>query len=66
VSGHWVELDHAWHETNVAHCPVCGTLTPRRLWRFEGGEGEIGVCSPECEELYEGYWKPAYGVLKPV
>ncbi len=65
MSGHWVELEHAWHETNVSHCDVCGTLIPRRAWIFEGGAGELGACNPQCEELYEKYWKPTYGVMSP-
>jgi hypothetical protein len=63
VSGYWQELEHAWHDTNVVHCAVCGKLIPRRAWRFEGGAGEVRACGPECEELYETYWRPTYGVL---
>ena len=63
MSGHWEELDHSWHDTNVDHCPVCGKLIPRRVWRFEGGAGEVVACGPECEQLYETYWRPTYGVM---
>ena len=49
MSGRWVELEHSWHETNVVHC----------------GAGELEACSPECEQLYESYWKPTYGVMTP-
>ena len=56
---------HASSQTAYgSHCGVCGTLIPRRAWVFDGGEGEIEVCSPQCEELYESYWRPTYGVLR--
>jgi len=32
---------------------------------FDGGAGEVSACSPHCEELYESYWKPKYGVMEP-
>jgi hypothetical protein len=32
---------------------------------FEGGAGELAVCTPDCERLYETYWKPTYGVMRP-
>jgi hypothetical protein len=63
MSGRWVALERAWHDTNVVHCSVCGTIVPRRIWLFDGGDGEIGVCGPDCERLYETYWKPTYGVM---
>jgi hypothetical protein len=59
-AGRWVELDKPWHETNVDHCPVCGKLIPRRAWVFDGGGSEVAACSPDCEDLYESYWKPTY------
>jgi hypothetical protein len=64
MGGRWVERTIPWHETNVAHCPVCGRLITRRSWVFDGGADEIAVCAPDCEELYESYWKPAYGPLE--
>lgn len=63
MSGRWVELELSWHDTNVVHCRVCGKLIPRRAWRFEGGGGPIDACDPDCERLYETYWKPTYGVM---
>ena len=62
--GKWVELDYVWHETNVVNCPVCGKLIVRRVWTFDGGAGELRVCDPDCEELYEEYWRPAHGVME--
>ena len=47
MSGRFVELEHAWHETNVVHCGVCGTLIPRRAWVFDGGEGEAAAPTDE-------------------
>jgi hypothetical protein len=64
VKGRWVELDVAWHDTNVGHCSVCGRLVTRRAWVFDGGRGEIAVCEPDCEELYATYWKPTYGAME--
>jgi hypothetical protein len=61
VSGSWQELEHAWHETTVVHCAVCGKLIPRRAWRFESADGVILACDPSCEELYETYWLPTHG-----
>jgi len=65
VSGRWLELERSWHDTSVMHCQVCGKLIPRRAWLFDGGTGEITACSPDCEQLYESYWKPTYGVMSP-
>jgi hypothetical protein len=59
----WVELERSWHDTEVVNCRVCGRLIPRRAWVFDGGGGEIRSCGPDCEELYETYWKPTYGVM---
>jgi hypothetical protein len=64
MSGHWIERPLPWHETTVLNCPVCGRLITRRLWVFDGGAGDLHVCSPECEELYDSYWKPTYGVME--
>ncbi len=61
MTGHWRELEHAWHDTNVVHCAVCGKLIPRRAWCFDGGSGDIEACSPACEELHWNYWVPTYG-----
>jgi hypothetical protein len=63
MTGRWLELEYAWHETNVVQCQVCGKLIPRRAWLFEGGAGEIMSCGPECEQLYVSYWKPTYGAM---
>ena len=63
MSGHWVERSISWHDTAVLNCRVCGRLITRRWWAFDGGAGELHVCSPECEELYDSYWKPTYGVM---
>jgi len=64
VTGHWLARELPWHETAVLNCPVCGRLITRRSWAFDGGAGEIRVCEPSCEELYESYWKPSYGILE--
>jgi hypothetical protein len=64
VSGRFVELTSSWHDTDVVHCSVCGRLIPRRAWVFDGGAGPIRACSPDCEELYETYWRPTYGVME--
>jgi hypothetical protein len=61
--GQWVERELSWHDTEVVNCPVCGRLITRRTWRFKAGEGTLAVCSPECEELYETYWKPTHGAM---
>jgi hypothetical protein len=63
MSGHWAERTLQWHDTAVLNCGVCGRLITRRWWVFDGGGGDLHVCSPECEELYETYWKPNYGVM---
>ena len=42
-----------WHDTSVTYCQVCGRLIPRRAWVFDGGDGELRACDPECEDLYE-------------
>jgi hypothetical protein len=54
--GHWVNLERAWHDTEVTNCDVCGRLIPRRSWVFAGANGEeINSCDTGCEELYETY-----------
>lgn len=62
TKGKWREPKRSWNDTNVAYCAVCGRLIPRRSWVFEGGAGELAACSPACEDLYESYVKPTYGV----
>ena len=54
--------ERRWNDTNVTYCAVCGRLIPRRSWVFDGGAGELSACSPACEDLYETYVKPTYGV----
>jgi hypothetical protein len=63
MTGHWVERALAWNETAVLNCAVCGRLITRRAWVFDGGAGDLQVCSPECEELYESYYVPTHGVI---
>lgn len=65
MSGRFVELGLAWHETAVTHCDVCGRLIPRRAYLFDGGAGELRACGPDCEELYARYLRPTYGVRRP-
>jgi len=60
----WVELDYVWHETNVVNCPICGKLVVRRAWAFDGGAGRLLVCDPDCQVLYEEYWRPAHGIME--
>ncbi len=61
----WLELEHAWYDTQTVQCMVCGKLIPRRAWLFDGGAGEIRSCGPDCQSLYETYWQPTYGTLDP-
>jgi hypothetical protein len=61
--GRWIEPSRSWHDTRVIYCQACGRLIPRRAWVFEGGVGELRVCSPDCEDLYEAYLKPTYGAM---
>lgn len=63
-SGQWVAFKHAWHDTNVVNCPVCGRLILRRAWEFDGGDGLLQVCGESCQELYESYFKQAHGSLR--
>jgi hypothetical protein len=65
LTGRWVERDLAWNYTDVLNCPVCGRLITRRAWSFDGGAGVLRVHGPDCEELYESYWKPTHGVMEP-
>ena len=62
-NGHWVDPNRHWNDTEVAYCAVCGRLIPRRSWVFDGGAGGLSACSPDCEDLYESYLKPTYGVM---
>jgi hypothetical protein len=65
VSGRWLELRLPWHETNVANCPVCGKLITSRAWEFSTARGRLQVCEPECEQLYDSYYRGAHGPLPP-
>ena len=65
MTGRWQELGRAWHETNVVHCSVCGKLIPRRAWIFADEAVEIAACGPDCQQLYETYWRPTYGAMGP-
>jgi len=65
MTGRWQELGRAWHETNVVHCSVCGKLIPRRAWIFADEAVEIQACGPDCQQLYETYWRPTYGAMRP-
>ena len=60
-SGSWVDHERPWHDTNTVSCPVCGKLIPRRSWTFADGDAVIGVCTPECKDLYFSYWRPRHG-----
>jgi hypothetical protein len=64
MTGHWEARTLAWHDTDVLNCRVCGRLITRRIWVFEDEDGELRVCTPECEELYESYLKPTHGALE--
>jgi hypothetical protein len=67
VTGHWEPRELAWHDTDVANCPVCGRLITTRVWVFDEPDsgGELRTCEPGCEELYFTYLKPTYGALAP-
>ena len=43
------------------------TLTLEERHQLEalvrGGKGAVRACSPDCEDLYEEYLKPTYGVI---
>jgi hypothetical protein len=65
LTGRWVERELEWNDTDVLNCPVCGRLITRRAWAFDGGAGELWVHGPDCEELYETYWRPTHGVMTP-
>jgi hypothetical protein len=65
TTGRWLELEQAWHDTDTVQCMVCGRLIPRHAWLFEGGAGELRACGPECQSLYESYWRPTYGTMEP-
>jgi hypothetical protein len=57
--GKWLETTRPWHDTNVSYCDVCGRLIPRRSWVFSDGAKTLSACSPDCEDLYDSYLKPA-------
>ncbi|MBS1862173.1 MAG: hypothetical protein JSS68_10740 [Actinobacteria bacterium] len=61
MSGNWQPFERSWHDTEVVNCDVCGRLIPTRAWVFDGGEGQLRACSPECEELYFSYVVPRHG-----
>ena len=61
--GEWIESAKSWNDTSVVYCQVCGRLIPRRSWVFDGGAGPLRACDPDCEDLYEDYLKPTYGVM---
>jgi hypothetical protein len=65
TGGRWVEFEIPWHETRVRNCPVCGKLVTRRAWQFATAEGALRVCDPDCEQLYESYFRPKHGPLLP-
>ena len=65
TDGRWVELARTWYDTETVQCQVCGRLIPRRAWLFDGGAGELRVCDPDCQSLYESYWRPTYGTMRP-
>ena len=49
----WQELAKTWHDTDVEYCDVCGNLLIRRMWVFEGRDGEtIRACREDDERLY--------------
>jgi hypothetical protein len=60
----WVQLETVWHDTGVHTCPICGKLITRRAWQFDDEGGAVLVCEPDCQELYETYWRPAYGYAR--
>lgn len=57
--GKWVDTAHAWNDTNVTYCDVCGRLIPRRSWVFQDEGKTVAACSPEDEDLYYSYLKNA-------
>jgi hypothetical protein len=61
----WVELTSAWHDTRLRTCQVCGKLITSRAWRFPAEGGLLEACTPECEDLYVTYLRPAHGPLSP-
>ena len=63
AAGRWVEFDIPWNETSVRNCPVCGKLITRRAWEFGTPEDTLRVCDPDCEQLYESYFRPKHGPL---
>ena len=65
AAGRWVEQQVPWHETGVGNCPVCGKLITVRAWEFPTPEGALQVCEPDCEQLYDSYYRPTHGPLQP-
>jgi hypothetical protein len=65
ANGRWIELHVPWNETSVRNCPVCGKLVTRRAWEFPAPEGTLQVCDPDCQQLYESYFRPRHGPLRP-
>ena len=65
AKGRWIEFDIPWNETAVRNCPVCGRLITRRAWEFDEPEGTLRVCAPDCQQLYETYYRPTHGPLQP-
>jgi hypothetical protein len=59
---HWERREHAWWETNVVNCSLCGQMIPRDIWLSDAG---LEFCSAECEQLYRRYWEPTYGPRRP-
>ncbi len=57
--GKWLDTARTWSDTNVSYCDVCGRLIPRRSWVFDDGSKKLNACSPDCEDLYDSYLKPA-------
>jgi hypothetical protein len=66
ADGRWIERRLPWHETGVGNCPVCGKLITTRAWEFETPEGVLQVCAPDCQQLYESYYRPTHGPLPSV
>ena len=61
MSGRWIELDLAWNDTGVRNCPICGKLVTRRAWEFDDDGAPLQVCEPDCQQLYESYYREAHG-----
>jgi hypothetical protein len=59
VTGAWEErgLAASYLEKGSVHCTCCGRVIVRRAWVVEGRV----FCEPECERVYESYWRPRHG-----